>query len=1219
MGCSQSKEVVPVAEAPESKATQQAPLPQVPPPQQAPPQQAQQAQQPEPQQQEAEEGEKKEEEPEANICLSRDNSGIVKDEMARMAELDAERDTLLEEESARLKVEQEEEERVQLSQLKQAEEDAAAAARLQQQKQEESLRQQCEQEATDTAAAQKLQSASNAEADVAKRAQDQAEKERLKRQQEFDAKEKERLLRKKERCVDAAGKSLLAESLANYNRARTGAGGRVKTQSMMQQQNRLEKEHHQLKMQFQDTDAAFARKMGTELKDAEAQQAKQQEEVEVTTARLQKQQQEELFAKQQAVANHKQKQEEVDSAAARRFEQQQREATRPPAPATPPAATGAATDWACGICTFMNSPKARACEMCNYPNPNPPLEEDAAVARLLEQQLREEEQQQRLEAQQRSQAAAAADEEFAKRLFEEEQRAQQQQTEAATRSAAGATAQLAQPASTSTFSGGGGSSGSSAGSTSTANLAAPAPARAPVSNSNTATVPTASSTSDSTTGRSYDALRSTGRWCTHCKAAIEAGTAFFTIPEGDFHKECLEPYQITKAQKCVHCSLPIYPVPGKWSGRYYDLDEGGAVHSECQEAYDLQQPPPLDRPLDHRPLDQHAASSAAHFNGASTDSASSSTATVDPAAEVRAAKTRATAERRAAEDQVIQEQHARAEAMRVQLEQQREVHRLKQQEADETYVRELLAFEEAKEKEREREKECEEAEKKTKEVKEKERQAKKERNADRAQRREAAAQEQQDWEAEEAARKQARDELQMKRQLQDAAQRQQEMQLPHQQQLEQQGDGGKEDAKPCAHCGEPLQVKGQGNGKVAVFDGGLMVHQTCANAFNKVQAEKQAAELEVDEQMTCPICMERPPRIEFLPCKHRVCTDCGSEWDKTSKRNQGQAQTSTCPFCRAPVQRFQNVGADAAPAPNRCGWCKELVMAIPGKFTGGFYTAAGDTSNGGQEEEQIHFECFEAFIKNQAMTQGHKCAQCNYPIANITIAIDSKEPGQKATTRAFSGRSKTIHDKCSAGANGAGVKVHTECFHEYQQRMLPQCVFCHEIIQQLEGKFSGKYRSVHEDDAKHGSGVGGADVAGSGSGNDAGASGGDLVIGSSDLVPATTEQLQVVEAGASQSSPPTKIVHEECYEGFLCVGANLCEHCQEPVCNIEGKFSGKFYNTLAGNRLALADFEAFMRAEGTWEHSAKQTVEGEVHKECWEDYKTAIKERDSIVHISIST
>jgi hypothetical protein len=1138
-----------------------------------------------------------------------------------MTEMDANRDKLLEEESARLKVELEKEERVRISQAKQAEEDASTALKLQQEETEEIQRLQRKQEALDMEAAQKAQAAAEAEAVAAEKTRNHAEEERLKRQQEYDAKHQERLLHEKQCGVDAAGKILLSESLANYNNARVdgrkGVGGRVKTQAMTQKQHNLENEHQRLKNQAQTTDVAVARQMEMELAEAQKAKLRQAQEVDDTTAFLQKQQEEEVLAERQGLARRKQEQEKVDATAARLHEEEVSNQPAAPAPAHAPAATEAAIEWACSGCTFINQPKSRVCEMCDAPNPSPPPEEDAAAARLFEQELRREEEEQRRQQQERAQTAAAADEEFARRLFAEEQ----QRAGVGSKSIGSGSSSTTTTTSTSTTT-------PSAANSSTANTP---------TNTTTTTTATNGSATNSSAGQSYDELNSTGRWCTHCQAAIAGGSAFFTIPQGDFHKECHEPYQMGKAQRCVHCTDPIYPVAGKWSGKYFDLDEG-AVHSECQEAYDWQQ-----QPTHEHTHDTHA-SEAAGYPSSDTYSYSQQHAraagnggggTASAAADARAA------EAKAAEARALQKEHVRAEGQRVLLMQQREAHRLKQQEADEKYARELLAFEEAHEREKEREQEWEVAEKTRQTEKEVERTAKQERNAGRARRREAAAQEQQEYEVEEAARKEAHDARQMKRQLQDTEQRQQEMQLPHQ--MQQEGDGGAK-AKPCAHCGEPLQTKGQSDAKVAVFAGGLMVHMACADAFHATQAQQvadqDAAAAAVSSGVNsepCPICMERPPRIEFLPCQHRVCTDCASLWQGVSKKNQGHAQTSTCPFCRGPVHRFQDVGAGqadqgvGAPVPNRCGWCKELVMSIPGKFSGGFYTAASEAAKGGEteEEEQIHFECYEAFIKHRAQEHGHKCAHCNYAIANITIQIDAVG-GEKATTRTFSGRSTTIHDERDANTEASGVKVHSECYEQYQHRTLPRCDFCKEMVRKVEGKFSGRYRGVDEEkggSSSAGDGVGGAE-GGAGVTNTVitGPMVGAVTAGhGGEVVAPAMEQLQVVPAQAEHSlvnavrPPPTRIVHEECYEGFLCAGARPCEHCQQPVCSVEGKFSGKFFNTLAGTRLGLAQFEDFMRAPGgTWEHSAQQTKEGEVHSECWDAYKKAIKEREDIAHIPIN-
>lgn len=54
------------------------------------------------------------------------------------------------------------------------------------------------------------------------------------------------------------------------------------------------------------------------------------------------------------------------------------------------------------------------------------------------------------------------------------------------------------------------------------------------------------------------------------------------------HAECKESYTLSSVKKCVQCGEAVLAVAGKFSGRYYIVDEGKGdrVHAECNDAYE---------------------------------------------------------------------------------------------------------------------------------------------------------------------------------------------------------------------------------------------------------------------------------------------------------------------------------------------------------------------------------------------------------------------------------------------------------------------------------------------------------------------------------------------------------------------------------------------------------------------------------------------------------
>jgi len=71
--------------------------------------------------------------------------------------------------------------------------------------------------------------------------------------------------------------------------------------------------------------------------------------------------------------------------------------------------------------------------------------------------------------------------------------------------------------------------------------------------------------------------------CAQCAEVLTG--AFVTVDEKYLHKECYRDYKATTAPRCAHCGEGVLKVEGRFSGRFYPLDDGVQVHSECYPAY----------------------------------------------------------------------------------------------------------------------------------------------------------------------------------------------------------------------------------------------------------------------------------------------------------------------------------------------------------------------------------------------------------------------------------------------------------------------------------------------------------------------------------------------------------------------------------------------------------------------------------------------------------
>jgi len=71
--------------------------------------------------------------------------------------------------------------------------------------------------------------------------------------------------------------------------------------------------------------------------------------------------------------------------------------------------------------------------------------------------------------------------------------------------------------------------------------------------------------------------------CAQCKQVLE-GT-FVTVEEHHIHKECFDSFKTSIAPKCAQCNGPVCQIDGRFSGRYYPIEEDQKVHLECYTDY----------------------------------------------------------------------------------------------------------------------------------------------------------------------------------------------------------------------------------------------------------------------------------------------------------------------------------------------------------------------------------------------------------------------------------------------------------------------------------------------------------------------------------------------------------------------------------------------------------------------------------------------------------
>mmetsp|Transcript_33231 Transcript_33231/g.43790 ORF Transcript_33231/g.43790 Transcript_33231/m.43790 type:complete len:910 (-) Transcript_33231:391-3120(-) len=104
-----------------------------------------------------------------------------------------------------------------------------------------------------------------------------------------------------------------------------------------------------------------------------------------------------------------------------------------------------------------------------------------------------------------------------------------------------------------------------------------------------------------------------------------------------------------------------------------------------------------------------------------------------------------------------------------------------------------------------------------------------------------------------------------------------------------------------------------------------------------------------------------------------------------------------------------------------------------------------------------------------------------------------------------------------------------------------------------------------------------------------------------------------------------KSIHKECYEEYKLSTAVKCAHCGEAVCQMEGKFSGRYYALDGGKQVHLECYTEYQsQAAPSCGHCGKGIFKiegqfsgvyydvadgGKIHEECWEAYRLSKADR----------
>ncbi|KAK1941167.1 Calpain-9 [Phytophthora citrophthora] len=175
-----------------------------------------------------------------------------------------------------------------------------------------------------------------------------------------------------------------------------------------------------------------------------------------------------------------------------------------------------------------------------------------------------------------------------------------------------------------------------------------------------------------------------------------------------------------------------------------------------------------------------------------------------------------------------------------------------------------------------------------------------------------------------------------------------------------------------------------------------------------------------------------------------------------------------------------------------------------------------------------------------------------YRERNTPVCVDCHQRIEVVEGR-FSGRMFTLPD---------GSSVHAECIDAYQIRTSEKCIHCGHAIAAIPGRFDGKYFQVNGGKC-HGECMEAYQLATA-----------QRCVHCSEPVIKLAGKFD----GRFYKIEGDRLVHFECWEQYQQSVAPKCVHCAQPILQIPGRFDGRFYELASGI--------------------------GKVHFECWNAYQT---------------
>ncbi|KAG6574594.1 calpain-like protein [Phytophthora cinnamomi] len=175
-----------------------------------------------------------------------------------------------------------------------------------------------------------------------------------------------------------------------------------------------------------------------------------------------------------------------------------------------------------------------------------------------------------------------------------------------------------------------------------------------------------------------------------------------------------------------------------------------------------------------------------------------------------------------------------------------------------------------------------------------------------------------------------------------------------------------------------------------------------------------------------------------------------------------------------------------------------------------------------------------------------------YRERNTPVCVDCHQRIEVVDGR-FSGRMFTLPD---------GSSVHAECIDAYQIRTSEKCIHCGHAIAAIPGQFDGKYYQVNGGKC-HGECMEAYQMATA-----------QRCVHCSEPVIKIAGRFD----GRFYKIEGERLVHFECWEQYQQSVAPKCVHCAQPILQIPGRFDGRFYELASGI--------------------------GKVHFECWNAYQT---------------